>query len=82
MWTLSAPDGVDFNVVGSGTRVFDFPYNPPPLGTDPPSNANYRNGVVTNLFFWTNRYHDRLWQLGFTGAGAKLPDDERGFQRD
>ena len=63
---LSAPNGVDANVTGSGTRVFDFAYSPPPLGADVPTGTAYRNGIVTNLFFWTNRYHDRLWQLGFT----------------
>ncbi|HQR34859.1 MAG TPA: M36 family metallopeptidase [Blastocatellia bacterium] len=65
---LSAPNGIDAagRATGSPNRVFDFPYNPPPGGTDVPSGANYRMGVVTDLFFWSNRYHDQMYQYGFT----------------
>jgi extracellular elastinolytic metalloproteinase len=65
---LSAPNGIDTGgrAVGSPNRVFSFSYNPPPLGADAPSGMNYRNGIVTNLFYWTNLYHDRLYLLGFT----------------
>jgi len=65
---LVAPNGIDpgGRPIGSPARVFDFPYNPPPLGTDPPTGTNYRAGAVTNLFFWSNRYHDILYQYGFT----------------
>src|SRR5262245_29705334 len=63
-------DGIDAagRAVGNPSRVFDFPYNPSP-GIPPPGEAptlaNYRMGAVTNLFFWSNRYHDRLYELGF-----------------
>src|SRR5262245_60704429 len=63
-------DGIDpaGRAVGNPSRVFDFPYNPSP-GIPPPGEAptlaNYRMGAVTNLFFWSNRYHDRLYELGF-----------------
>jgi uncharacterized repeat protein (TIGR01451 family) len=60
---------------GSPNRVFSFVYNPPPLGSDSPTNNDYGKGVVTNLFFWANRYHDRLYQLGFT-------EQARNFQKD
>ncbi len=67
--------------VGSPFRVFDFPYNPspgiPPPG-DAPTLANYRMGVVTNLFFWSNRYHDRLYELGFTEAARNFQQDNFG----
>ena len=65
---LSAPNGIDTNgrAIGSPNRVFTFSYNPPPLGMDAPTDTNYRNGIVTNLFYWTNVYHDRLYRLGFT----------------
>src|SRR5262245_21422858 len=57
---IVAPNGIDVDgrAVGSPFRVFDFPYNPapgiPPPG-DAPTLADYRRGVVTNLFFWSNR---------------------------
>ena len=65
---LSSPNGIDTNgrAVGSPNRVFDFPYTPAPSGTDAPTTTNSRNGAVTNLFYWTNVYHDRLYLLGFT----------------
>ncbi|MEI7632866.1 MAG: M36 family metallopeptidase [bacterium] len=29
-------------------------------------NEPYDSGALTNMFYWTNRYHDRLYELGFT----------------
>ncbi len=64
-------NGIDANGRAvSANRVFDFGYNPPPLGSDAPTGAAYRNGIVTDLFFWSNRYHDVLYQYGFT-EGAR-----------
>lgn len=74
---IVAPNGIDpaGRAIGSPFRVFDFPYNPPP-GIPPPGDAptlaNYRNGIVTDLFFWSNRYHDVLYQLGFTEAARNF----------
>ena len=61
---------------------FSFNYNPPPLGMDQATNyvtfgtnstiTAYASGAVTNLFFWTNRYHDRLYNLGFTEAARNF----------
>jgi hypothetical protein len=34
--------------------------------------------VVTNLFFWSNRYHDRLYELGFTEAARNFQLDNFG----
>ncbi|HEY0730506.1 MAG TPA: M36 family metallopeptidase, partial [Pyrinomonadaceae bacterium] len=74
---IVAPNGIDpaGRPVGAPFRVFDFPYNPPP-GIPPPGDAptlaNYRNGIVTDLFFWSNRYHDILYQLGFTEAARNF----------
>jgi len=76
-------DGIDpgGRAVGNPFRVFDFPYNPspgiPPPG-DAPTLADYRRGVVTNLFFWSNRYHDRLYELGFTEAARNFQQDNFG----
>lgn len=80
---IVAPNGIDVNgrPVGSPFRVFDFPYNPspgiPPPG-DAPTLADYRMGAVTNLFFWSNRYHDRLYELGFTEAARNFQLDNFG----
>ncbi len=68
-----APDGIDANSrPTTTTRAFSYAYNPPPLGSDAPTTAAYCNGVITNLFFWTNRYHDRLYELGFTEAARNF----------
>ncbi len=77
---LVTPDGIDLGTRATGTafRIFDYSYNPapgnPPPGDDP-SLASYRFGEVVQMFFWSNRYHDRLYELGFT-EGA------RNYQRD
>jgi hypothetical protein len=80
---LVAPDGIDpgSRPTGSPSRVFDFIYNPapgiPPPG-DAPTLADYRNGEVVNMFFWSNRYHDRLYELGFTEAARNFQNDNFG----
>ncbi len=80
---IVAPNGIDpaGRAIGSPFRVFDFPYNPapgiPPPG-DAPTLANFRNGAVTDLFFWSNRYHDRLYELGFTEAARNFQLDNFG----
>src|SRR5205823_5980534 len=43
-----------------GCRNFTFAYNPPPGGSDPPTGTDARMGGVTDLFFWSNRYRERL----------------------
>lgn len=73
-------DGIDAGgrAVGSPFRVFNFSYNPPPLGSDPPTGSSFQSGAVTNLFFWANRYHDRLYTLGFTEPARNFQDDNFG----
>src|SRR5262249_45504438 len=77
---LDATNGIDPTGRPTGTpnRVFNFAYNPPPLGADAPTGAAYRNGVVTNLFFWANRYHDRLYKFGFTEAAGNFQTNNFG----
>jgi hypothetical protein len=77
---IESPDDIDANgrAVGTPFRTFNFAYNPPPGGTDAPSGTNFRMGAVTNIFFWSNRYHDRLYQLGFTEAARNFQDDNFG----
>jgi len=74
---LVSPNGIDAagRPTGSPFRVFDFTYNPPPLGADPPTNTDYRWGEVTHMFFWSNRYHDRLYELGFTELARNFQND-------
>ncbi len=69
--------------IGSPNRVFDFTYNPPPLGTDDIFGASigpdpYRDGAITNAFVWMNRYHDRLYPFGFTESSQNFQADNFG----
>ncbi len=66
------------HATGSPFRVFDFSYDPPPLGSDDPSSADFGFGAVTNAFFWANRYHDILYQVGFTEADGNFQTDNFG----
>jgi uncharacterized repeat protein (TIGR01451 family) len=85
---IVSPNGIDPAAtnprpVGSPFRVFNFDYNPAPgipgaLGSTDPANTAYRMGVVTNLFFWSNRYHDLLYKLGFTEAARNFQQDNFG----
>ncbi len=78
---LASPNGIDTNPPGQATgtnRVFDFSYSPAPGGNDQPSTANSRNGAVTNLFYWTNVYHDRLYLLGFNEAARNFQTNNFG----
>ncbi|HET8797491.1 MAG TPA: M36 family metallopeptidase, partial [Thermoanaerobaculia bacterium] len=77
---IVSPDGIDAGgrPTGAPFRVFDFTYNPPPGGSDSPTNTDYRWGEVTHMFFWSNRYHDRLYELGFTEAARNFQQDNFG----
>jgi hypothetical protein len=68
---IVAPNGIDPTGRATATgRVFSFLYIPDGAtdvgGSASPTDANYRNGAVTNIFFWTNRYHDLMYTYGFT----------------
>src|SRR5207244_5599908 len=71
---LISPDGIEATVPGS-SRVFNFSYNPQ---TDAPTTSAYRSGEVTDMFYWTNRYHDSLYLLGFTEAARNFQADNFG----
>jgi extracellular elastinolytic metalloproteinase len=50
---------VGFDVDGGAGLSFEFP-------ADLSEHAqNYREAVVTNLFYWNNLYHDVMWRYGF-----------------
>jgi subtilisin-like proprotein convertase family protein len=70
---LVSPDGIDAGTRAQPPvfRVFDFAFNPAPgdpAPGDSPTLSDYRFGEVVNMFVWVNRYHDRLYELGFTEA--------------
>src|SRR5699024_9173988 len=71
---IDGVDGVDASVAGTN-RVFNFAYNPQ---VDSPATAAFRNGEVTDMFYWTNLYHDRLYLLGFTEAARNFQNDNFG----
>ncbi len=76
------------NVDGAGNaRDFlgsGFSYTPAPLGADPddgddPSGSDdFQRGAVTQLFYATNYYHDRLYQLGFDEGAGNFQNDNFG----
>lgn len=57
---------------GSPFRVFDFPID---FGQDPDA---YQDAAVTQMFYWTNWFHDRLHQLGFTEQFSNFQEDNFG----
>jgi hypothetical protein len=76
-------NGIDATGRATATgRTFSFPYIPDgatdPTGSNLPTDANYRMGVVTNIFFWTNRYHDLMYNFGFTEAARNFQTNNFG----
>ena len=57
---------------GSPDRVFDFPLD---LTLQP---STYRDAAVTQLFYWCNWMHDKLYTLGFTEASGNFQNDNFG----
>jgi hypothetical protein len=57
---------------GGAARVFDFPLDL----TQAPS--TYRDASVTQLFYWTNFMHDRMYEMGFTEAAGNFQVDNFG----
>lgn len=60
---------------GSPNRVFDFTLDPT---VTEPTEANYQKASVVQLFYWTNWYHDRLYELGFTEPFANFQQNNFG----
>jgi subtilisin-like proprotein convertase family protein len=67
-------NGVDAPVNGV-SRAFNFVYNP---ATDEALTLGYQQGEVTDTFYMTNWYHDRLYLLGFTEAARNFQNDNFG----
>lgn len=71
------PDGAALNRDFLGAAPRDFNYTPPPSGGNPnagdaPTGTPYRRGAATHLFYLSNWYHDKLFQLGFDEAAANF----------
>jgi uncharacterized repeat protein (TIGR01451 family) len=75
------------NLDGSGNlRDFlgtGYNYTPAPQGGNPdagtdPTDTQFRRGAVTQLFYLTNFYHDRLYNLGFDEAAGNFQNDNFG----
>ncbi len=70
-----SPDGVDAPVTGSPNRVFDSTWNPAPGNPAPgddPLTTQAQRGAVIQMFYLMNRYHDKLYLLGFTEAARNF----------
>ncbi len=64
-------NGVDAPQVGSPNRIFDSTWNPAPGNPAPgdnPLTTNAQRGAVIQMFYVMNRYHDALYERGFTEA--------------
>lgn len=57
---------------GSPSRVFDFPFN---SASEP---TTYRNASVTQLFYYNNWIHDRMYELGFTESAGNFQTNNFG----
>jgi hypothetical protein len=80
---IAAPNGIDAGGRATATNfVFRFDYRPDgstdPVGSNNPADPAFRMGAVTNLFFWSNRYHDQVYHLGFTEAARNFQTDNFG----
>ena len=72
--------GNNRDFLGNATRNFD--YTPSPLAGNPDAGDTptgttavqdaFRRGAVTQLFYLTNWYHDRLFHLGFDEAAGNF----------
>ena len=78
-------DGVDPNSEAlSNTRLFSYTYQPfdpnnisdggenPVPGTQTYPGSPFQQGMVTQLFYTTNRFHDETYRLGFTEAARNF----------
>lgn len=78
---IDSTNGIDAGgrPIGDPNRVFNFNYVPGgQTGGQSPALAAFRMGAVTNLFFWSNRYHDRLYSYGFTEAARNFQQNNFG----
>jgi len=60
---------------GTPYRVFDFTHDP----TQAPTTADNRAAAVVQLFYLTNRYHDKLHALGFNEPAKNFQTNNFGL---
>lgn len=78
---VDATQAGDTACPGAGCRVFSSSWNPPPGSPAPgddPLTAPAQRGAVIQMFYIMNRYHDRLYQLGFTEQARNFQNDNFG----
>lgn len=78
------PDANGNNRDFLGNAPRDFVYTPAPAGGNPdagnnPANADFQRGAVTQLFYLSNWYHDRLYALGFDEAAGNFQSNNFGL---
>ena len=72
---VDAPQVGDTACPGAGCRVFSSTWNPPPGSPAPgddPLTPQAQRGAVIQMFYIMNRYHDVLYQRGFTEAARNF----------
>lgn len=68
-------NGPDATIVGAPNRVFDSTWNPAPGSPSPgddPLTAQAQRGAVIQMFYVMNRWHDAMYQRGFTEAARNF----------
>ena len=74
-------NGVDAPQVGAPNRTFTSTWNPPPGSPAPgddPLTAQAQRGAVIQMFYVMNRYHDSMYQRGFTEQAFNFQADNFG----
>ncbi len=72
---VDAPQPGDTACPGAGCRTFTSTWNPPPGSPAPgddPLTPQAQRGAVIQMFYVMNRYHDVLYQAGFTEAARNF----------
>lgn len=72
---VDAPQSGDTACPGAGCRVFTSTWNPPPgmpAPGDSPLDPQAQRGAVIQMFYVMNRYHDVLYEAGFTEAARNF----------
>ena len=72
---VDAPQSGDGTCPGAGCRTFTSTWNPPPGNPTPgdnPLDPQAQRGAVIQMFYIMNRYHDIMYERGFTEAARNF----------